>query len=184
MISLAADCLVFKLASGERIPFSAEMVSVDFMGESAQTYDPEFLRHATSAVFHYFKHDLGRQTVSVAEFAEALEKVLHGFSPGKPTAVQACDGEVAVSDLCRLVRESEGECELFFFPRLREELRQQLLRNPRLVRFEGLRACVKRLTGARRWTPRCQGLEEQIVDFLRECLGAEAKQKEFALVVE
>jgi hypothetical protein len=30
-------------------------------------------------VFHYFKNDLGRKTVSVAEFASAFESVLNGL---------------------------------------------------------------------------------------------------------
>ncbi|HWH70149.1 MAG TPA: hypothetical protein VNT26_12245, partial [Candidatus Sulfotelmatobacter sp.] len=65
MITLAADCMLFRLAGGESIPFSAEMISVELMGETAQWFDPEFVRHAANAVFHYFKHELGRQSVSV-----------------------------------------------------------------------------------------------------------------------
>jgi hypothetical protein len=185
MIALAQDCLVFKLASGEHMPWSVEMVSEDLMGESARWFDPEFVRHAAGAVFHYFKHELGRQTISVAEFAEALEKVLRGFKlePEAGTA-PARNSVVAESDLCRLARESGLGCELLFFPRLRQELRQQLQARPRVLRFSGLRSCVKQLAGSRRWSLRCQGLEERIVDYLRECLNAEPKPVDFALLVE
>jgi hypothetical protein len=185
MIALAQDCLVFKLASGEHMPFSADMVSPDFMGETAKRFEPEFLRHATSAVFHYFKHEMGRQTISVAEFAEAFENVLQGFklesseSPAPPQELR-----VAQLDLSRLARESGQVCELYFFPRLRQELRLQLKAGPKVLRFSGLRRCVKHLAGVQRWSVRCQGLEERIVDFLRECLGTEPKPAEFALVVE
>ena len=88
------------------------------------------------------------------------------------------------SDLLRLASESGASCELFFFPRLRTELRQQLQQGPRVLRFHGLRGCVKRLVGARRWSLRCQTLEGQIVDYLRECLSAEPGPAEVALVVE
>jgi hypothetical protein len=67
---------------------------------------------------------------------------------------------------------------------LRGELRAQLRRTPRLVRFRGLRGCVKQLAGARRWSLRCTKLEEQIVEYLRGCLGAEPDQTDCALVVE
>jgi hypothetical protein len=67
---------------------------------------------------------------------------------------------------------------------LRGELRAQLRRTPRLVRFRGLRSCVKQLAGARRWGLRCERLEEQIVEYLRGCLGAEPEQAHCALVVE
>lgn len=188
MITLAADCLVFRLASGESIPFSVEMLSVDLMGETAQWFDPEFVRHAARAVFHYFKQDLDRQTVTVGEFAEALEKVLRGFRPSEPAAAARPDAEPGVqeADLHGLAREaSAGGGELFFFPRLRDELRQRLRQSPRLLRFRGLRGCVKELVGVRRWDRRCRTLEEQIVLYLRHCLTADdGRPPELALVVE
>lgn len=185
MITLATDCLLFQLAGGESIPFSADMISVDLMGETAIWFDPDFVRHAAKAVFHYFQRELGRQTVTLAEFAEALEKVLKGFKPSTPEPLeQPRTTEVAQSDLRQLASSSAYGCELFFFPRLRDELRAQMQQKPRMLRFHGLRGCVKQLVGAQRWTPRCQLLEEQIVAYLRECLSAEVSQKEFSLVVE
>jgi hypothetical protein len=185
MITLAEGCLLFELASGESIPFSADMISVELMGQTARLFDAEFVRHAAQAVFHYFKHELGRQTVTVGEFTEALEKVLRGFklSAPAPGNAGALPG-VRESDLGRLAREAGLGCELFFFPRLRDELRQQLQHSPRVLRFRGLRGCVKQLIGTGRWTHRCRDLEEQIVIYLRECLSAEAQPTEFALVVD
>ncbi len=182
MIALAADCLLFKMASGETIPFSAEMVSVELMGDTANLFDAEFVRHASHAVFHYFKHELGLKTVSVADFAGALEKVLRGFALTAKAAQQAA--AVLEADLGLLASRSEGGCELFFFPLLREELRQKLSLSPRLLRFRGLRSCVKQLMGARKWTVRCQGLEEQIVEYLRQCLNAQPEKKALSLVVQ
>jgi len=49
-------------------------------GTVDSTYDPELVGHAANAVFHYFKHELGYQTVTLGEFAAALEKVLDGFN--------------------------------------------------------------------------------------------------------
>jgi hypothetical protein len=201
MIALAYDCLLFQTSSGESIPFSAEMISVELTGEGIGAFDPEFLKHAASAVFHYFKHDLGRVTVTVGEFAGALEKVLRGF--GLQSEADEQNGEhlpeaeeedehekettvrrVLKSDLRSLACESGKGFELFFFPRLRDELRQQLLQDPEVLHFRGLRSCVKQLTGARRWGPRCQTLQDQIVEFLRNCFTSEANQPSCALLVE
>jgi hypothetical protein len=185
VITLASDCLLFELASGESVPCSADMVSVDLEGDTADLFDPEFVRHAATAVFHYFKHELGRQTVSVGEFASALQRLLRGFAA---TAGQSKDANlrprVLESDLHRLARESGHGCELLFFARLRVELQQHMQRAPRVLRFRGLRGCVKQLTGARRWSPRCQHLEGEIVAYLRQCLSAAPAPEEFALVVE
>ena len=79
MITLASECLLFELASGESVPFSAEMISVELTGDNTGMFDPEFVKHATNAVFHYFKYEVGRETITVGEFAGALEKVLRGF---------------------------------------------------------------------------------------------------------
>lgn len=185
MIALASECLMFETASGDSIPFSAEMISVELSGDDAGLFDPEFVENATNAVFHYFKHELGRETITVGEFAGALEKVLRGFDfKAELAASETSKTHVLESDLRRLACESGKGCELFFFNRLRDELRRQLQRTPQMVRFRGLRGCVKQLAGVRRWCPRCRTLHEQIVDFLRQCLTAEATRLDCALLVE
>lgn len=184
MITLAADCLVFQLASGENVPFSSDMVSVELMGETAQLFDPDFVTDAAKAVFHYFKYEKGRQTVSVGEFAEALEQVLGGFaSPPEAAAVPSSAPGVVESDLSQLARESGQGWELLFFPRLRQEVRQHVRQTPCSLRFNGLRDCVKHLLGAERWGNRCRTLEEQIVSYLRECVAAEARSGRCSLLV-
>ncbi len=185
MIALHTECLTFVLANGESIPCSPEMISVEIMGEAHHELDPELLRHAAASVFHYFKAELDRETVTVSEFSRALERALghlgytiHAGGPGSRT------GEINDSDLIQLVQEAGDSRELLFFPRLRDELRLQLRQSPRLVRFRGLRGCVKQLAGVRRWNSHCEVLQDQIVDFLRGCLTAEPNQRPCALVVE
>ena len=183
MISLAKDCLLFELASGESIPFSSEMISIELMGDAAAKFDPEVIHHAAASVFHYFRHDLARESVTVGEFAEALEKVLRGLG----FQVQPAETEpppARGADLRALARESGPARELVFFPRLRNALRTQLQSSPRVVRFRGLRGCVKQLAGARRWSPRCENLQNQILGYLRECLTTEVREEECRLVVE
>jgi len=185
MIALAYDCLVFQLSSGENIPFSVDMISVELMGEAASKFDPEFVKNAAASVFHHFKHDLGRESVSVGEFAGALERVLRKFNGTVYSdKTQPADGDKSESDLKFLAHESGDGCELVFYPRLRDALRVQLRRSPQLVRFHGLRGCVKQLTGARRWSPRCETMREQIVEYLRQCFSAEVRKEQASLVVE
>lgn len=185
MISLASDCLLFQLSSGESVPFSADMISVEVMGEATGVFEPEFVKHAAASVFHYFKHELGRETISVAEFADALEKVLRGFGFKVESGEAASPaGKTAEEDLRLLARETGEACELFFFPRLRDALRTQLRHSPQRIRFHGLRGCVKHLAGAQRWSPRCQSLHDQIVTYLRQCLSAETREADCLLVVE
>jgi hypothetical protein len=185
MILLACDCLLFELPSGESVPFSAEMISVEISNGGCGEFDQDFVEHAAASVFHYFKNDLGRKTVSVAEFASAFELVLNGLglrlNAGRLTA--AAVGKVT-KDLRLLAHDAGYACELAFFPRLREAVRDQFQTSPRIVRFHGLRGCVKRLLGAQRWSPRCETVRDQIVDFLRRTLSREAAGGPCGLVVE
>jgi len=181
MITLATDCLLFQLANGESVPFSAEMISVELSGDGACQFDPHFVQHAANAVFHYFKNDLGRLSVTVGEFAGALEKVLRGFGLTVPENSRP---RVLESDLRLLAFESGKGCELFFFPRLRDELRLKLQHAPRILRFRGLRSCVKQLAGRQRWCACCQTLHDQIVEYLRNCFSAETNQENCALLVD
>lgn len=185
MILLASSCLFFELPSGESVPFSADMIAVEVLGDSLGKFDPEVIRHAASSVFHYFRKDLARQKVTVGEFTEALEKVLRGLGFQVQSAeTEANAARNPIADLHRLAHESGDARELSFFPRLRAELRTQIRHSPGKLRFSGLRGCVKHLTGARRWSPRCQELHDQIVGYLRECLGAETRLSDCTLVVE
>ena len=178
MIALRTDCLLFQLTNGESVPCSSEMITVEIVGETANTPDREMLRHAAASVFHYFKIELERESVTVAEFSRALEKVLAHLGYSIHT------GESSTADLVQLLREAGDSLELFFFPRLRDELRIQLRHSPRVVRFRGLRRCVKQIAGAQRWSHRCEQLQDQIVAFLRQCMDSETEKPGCALVVE
>jgi len=184
MILLRSDCLLFQFKNGESIPCSAGTISVEIVGEVNGLLDPEMLRHAAASVFHYFKFELEREAVTIGEFSGALEKVLGhlGYTIHAGDATRA--REISEADLGLLARESSDSLELFFFPRLRDELRLRLRQSPRVLRFRGLRGCAKQLAGARRWSARCELIQDQIVEYLRGCLTAEPEQPRCALVVE
>ena len=183
MIQLKADCLIFQTASGEQIPCSAELVTIELIGEAAKSLDPDIVRNASAAVLHYFKNELGRNFVSVGEFSQALEGVLRGFGLTVMPPEKKSQIRVVESDLRELACASGKGFELFFFVHLREEIRQRLNQSPQLIRFRGLRGCVKQIVGARRWSGRCQLLNDQIVDYLRTCLTVEPRKEDCALMV-
>src|SRR5262245_54801305 len=188
MIHLRPDCLVFKTPSGESIPCSAQDVTIELVGDAMQWLDREVIENAAAAVLHYFRVERNQDFVSVSEFTEALERVLRGFG----FEVAACNAKgsgaaaiprVVEADLRHLAEESGAASELFFFQSLRAELRRQISDGPAVFRYRGLRGCVKSLAGAKRWSTHCQTLNDQIVDYLRNCLGAERAACGCALVV-
>jgi hypothetical protein len=177
MIQLHPDCLIFETSSGESIPCSAEVVTIELVGDSS--LDPQVVREAAAAVVYYFRNELGRDNVSVEEFSQALQKILcrlgYNVSASDSNDLEQAEmlERLAIANLPELATSSGKGCELFFFQRLRNELRSQLQTAPRIVRFQGLRTCVKQLAGRQRWCPRCQTLNDQIVEYLRECFTSE-----------
>ena len=152
MILLSGDCLIFRTPDGEAVPHTVETIQVELIGETAALFDSEFIKQAAGAVLHYFRDELGRQSVTMAEFSLALENVLRGFKMAAAAKPEATTNgpRVAQSDLGRLAAETDNGGELIFFPRLREELRTQLREAPQMLCFRGIRTCVKQLTGAQR----------------------------------
>ena len=152
------------MAAGERIPLR-EMVAVELADEAGRCSTPSWSNMPPRPSSITSNTSWAGRRVTAGEFAGALEKVLRGFAaivlrlldPAPPT-------RVLESDLCRLAHESGPGRELCFFPRLRDELRTHLRQPSRMVRFRGLRGCVKQLAGARRWSGRCRTLEDEIVD--------------------
>lgn len=181
MIQMHEDYLFFETSTGETIPCSAELVAIELVGGASCTLDPEIIRQAAYAVLHYFKYDLGRNCVSVADFSRALERVLVGLG----VKVSPSSEEQPKHEICdlRQMTDPNGTLELAFFAHLRRELRTRLKRSPQLLLFEGLRACVKRMLGAKRWSCRCQELNDQIVEYLRQCLSSDARSSSCGLVV-
>jgi len=183
MILLRNDCLVFEMSNGDKIPCAASTVTVELMGNSAELVDREVIEHATAAVLHYFHHDLQRTEVTLSEFTEALETALRGMGLNVTCDAAQAPSRIVNADLRVLASESGKAFELGFFSRLREQVRTELKVTPELIRFFGLRSCVKQLAGAQRWCPRCERLSDQIVEYLRGCVCRENPSQPCGLLV-
>ena len=181
MIQLHRDYLLVETPQGQIIPCSADMVAVELVGDGKNSLDPALVEQAAAAVLHYFKEDLGRSTVTVGEFSRVLEEALRALGIHPP---KATPGKKQVTlDLKKLAATAGESFELGFYPQLRQLLQHELGRKPEILRFHDLRSCVKQLLGAKRWTPRCQGLNDEIVKFLRDCLETEAAARSCQLQI-
>lgn len=183
MIQLHRDYLLLQTTTGDFIPCAPEIFSIQLIDSFGSNVDPEMVRNAAAAVLHYFKYDLGRESISVAEFANALEQVLKSVGLKLGSAGKSSSEAIEVTDLRSVACHTASGFELAFFVHLREEVKARLASSPKVLRFQGLRSCVKALLGAKRWSHRCQALNDQIVDYLRDCLETEAPRTPCGLVV-
>src|SRR5947209_18000485 len=119
MILLRRDCLVFNTPAGESIPCSVDKVTVELVGATGDSLDKELIRNAARAVLHYFKEELGRNSVTVAEFLAALERALSGLGVNlKVPMPESALPRTVEADLLGLAFRSGKGCELFFFQSL------------------------------------------------------------------
>jgi hypothetical protein len=79
MIALRDDFLLVAQEGGHYIPCSVEHLTLELAGNAAHQVDPEWMKQAASGVLHYFKNELGKSHVTVAEFSSALSKVFQGL---------------------------------------------------------------------------------------------------------
>ncbi|MSU40537.1 MAG: hypothetical protein EXS22_07880 [Pedosphaera sp.] len=185
MIQLHTDCLVFETSDGEAIPCSAKDVTIELLGEAARHIEPHVIQEAAAAALHFFKIDKARTVVSVGEFTLALERILRGFgykvaptqTPEKPVPHHA------ETDLAHLAQQTGEGLEMVFFGVLRDNIHAHLHGKPSVLRVKGLRDAVKRLIGARRWGQRCQKLNDQIVDYLRNVALHHQRGAKFTLMI-
>ena len=185
MIQLHTDCLVFETSDGESIPCSAQDVTVELLGDAALELEPHLVTEAAEAVLFHFKVDLGRASVTVGEFTMALERILRGFG----FKVMAADDNEETSDsatetnLHDLAHQAGEGLEMVFFCTLRDQIHADLHGKPELLRVKGLREAVKKLTGAKKWSPRCQKLNDQIVDYLRHIVSKHQQKAKLTLMI-
>ena len=184
MIQLQSNYLVFRMSTGELLPCSAEAVTAELLGDTLNLIEPHTIQEALKAVVYYFREEHEETSISVDQFSSALGKVLQGFGFD---VVFDEDPQIHLrveeTDMARLARETSGQqYELFFFQRLRLEVRSSLRKSPNLIQFNRTRECVKSIVGAERWCDRCRWMHGQIVSYLRTCLEEDSREN-CALVI-
>jgi hypothetical protein len=207
MIALRDDFLLVAQEGGHYIPCSVEHLTFELAGSAAHQVDPEWMKQAAAGVLHYFKDELGKSHVTVAEFATALSKVFQGLGltadvtainppptetaseapavPDAPTCETpgAAPGQVWRGDLRAIAVASVTLGELAFQQALLGQLAAALESGPQTVEFSGLRGCVKMITGRKHWCPECRRWSAWIVDLLRSWLSEKASNRHVSLVV-
>jgi hypothetical protein len=191
VIALREDCFLVSRDDGGTIPCSIEELTLEVAGGAADSVDREWLRQAAAGVIHYYKNELGREHITVAEFAAALSKVLQGFgltaevTTAEPSTqvTHVITRKVLVADLREIACDAGKLGELEFFRLLQERFAAALAESPDTLEFCGLRSCVKQIKGRLRWCSTCSDFEAEIVNRLRGWYGQQASEGKSALVV-
>ena len=193
MIALRDDFLLVAQEGGNYIPCSVEHLTFELAGSAAHQVDPEWMKQAAAGVLHYFKDELGKSHVTVAEFTSALSKVFNSLGltaevsnieAPAPASVEILPPQIIWrGDLRAIAIESATLGELAFRQALLSQLVAALESEPQTVEFSGLRGCVKVITGRKHWCPECRRWSAWIVDLLRSWMSEKAGHRHVSLVV-
>jgi hypothetical protein len=188
VIQRPSNYLAFETGTGV-IPCAVDDLVVELIGDGIVGISSDLLREASLGLLKYFREDLGREQVTVAEFAQALASVMQGFGfdlklEAISEAIETEPDSQRVAEIALDKLANNGEAlKAGFFPRIRRELHQRLEETPALIRLTGLRSCVKLLARSNRWNGRCQRLSDQIVTYLRLCFAERSSGSNCVILV-
>jgi hypothetical protein len=129
-------------------------------------------REINHGIEDYLKGEYPDPTVTLAELYQLTAKALFGLGYPDLASRFAAIGspKPAVIDLDDLADRAGASFELSFFPSLKRELEQAVETGGHSIHLRNMRDGVKRLLCAKRWSPRCRGLNEQIVEIVEQVL--------------
>ncbi len=135
-----------------------------------------FATDIARAVIEYLRERFPSATITIEQLYEKIARVLNYLGwkdiasqlEAKPPPLRVSLVEIA---------ELAGEgYELVFFGLLRQRISDLAFTGSQQIHVHGLRMAVKRLSGAKRWTPACDALCDDIVTFVqREILQSESR---------
>ena len=158
MIQLCDDIVWVRGADDRLTPFDSNRLVASIQ----RAIGDELLAESiATAIYRYARET---QTITAAAIAELAGAALTLFGLIDYAAAYRQRGQFAEIRLDQL---AGGETfELGFYRQLDHALRA--LADPARLNLSGLRACVMRLRGARRWGESCRALADDIVGFVRD----------------
>ena len=170
MILPHEDLIWVKDEQGRRVPFNARRL-VESIGRAAPGDGEDALAVAeaiATTIQHFNREHAVGQVTSAAEIAEAVTTLLRTLGYCEWAHAYARLGHRTDIRLDEMAAQTATGFELGFYQQLDGALAAAADKQLLLVRMRGLRACVLRLRGARRWGAGCRRLAEEIVCHVHE----------------
>jgi hypothetical protein len=134
--------------------------------------DHDWLASSIAASIHLYACECApRRILDAGEIAGLVESVLEMLGYAEMATAYRQRQQRAEIRLDQIVAEASAGFELEFFRRLDTALRPITSDTLAVMHVSGLRGCVMRLRGARRWCVGCRMLAEEIVGYVRSRAG-------------
>jgi hypothetical protein len=168
MIQLREDIAWVRDSDGRLTPFDVERLALSIRSAVVLAGTAEqLLAESVASAIHLFTRDTCReQTIDATEVGELVNAVLTMLGLNDVALAYEQRQQWTQIRLDQLTESADFE--LGFYRRLDSKLMAVVDEELELVQLRGLRACVMRLCGARRWGDSCRALAEDIVGFVRD----------------
>jgi hypothetical protein len=160
MIQLIPSCLVLSSLDGIGEPFSIEEAIASHKPELNR--DPELVSDLAAVLGYYFLEEKKKPLVPLEDFRAALDAMCRCL---KVSSVPRKN--YYSTDLLHLAEQSKPGFEIGFFHLLHEEVERHQKSSLSHIIFGRLREAVMAITGSRKWTCRCEALQDQIIAYIR-----------------
>ena len=165
MIQLNHYSIYVQLSNGEQMPLLAEDVAKSFCQSQPLSagLEPWQVEEIAAALIHHLRVNRKQENVAFGDFIVALSNLVSvcGLNATMDSKALPC------TNLYRLAQDTGYGFELAFFESVKQSIQQLRDCKARVIRFVGLRSCVKLLVGAKNWCKTCQRLNDEIVGFIR-----------------
>ena len=131
--------------------------------------------HVVESVSSYLENEFDENVVTSVRLEKAVRSVLQVIGYADVATCFRSAPPPARLSLAEVAREAGNGYELIFFELLRAKLREMLSVPVEKVQFVELRGCVKILRSAKYWGRDCNGLSQEIVEFIRGEVSSSAK---------
>jgi ATP cone domain-containing protein len=170
MIRLLEDVAWVKFADGRLAPFDEHRLalSIQRVAEGVGDADWWLAESIAAAVHMYAVKTRSDRIIPISEITEIVGAVLSTLGYEKISQAYEQGPKRVAIRLHELMGRTNAVLELEFFQRLDRALGVAASSRLSVIEVNGLRTCVMRLRGARRWTEGCRRLAEEIVTHVRE----------------
>ena len=170
MICPREDVTWVRSADGSLAPFDEQRLAESLRRVTALlSAGEECLPESLAAAVRKFLEEARRdRTISAVELVELVASVLDALGYGRVMDAYVLSCRHVEIELDELAADSPTVWELDFFRQLDRALIAATDGRLALLQVRGLRACVLRLRGAKRWGTGCGRLAEDIVSYVRD----------------
>ncbi len=171
MISFASGLPVLQVGDCGVSDYSSEWLETSIRSAAAEAGHGEwwFATDIVKSLFLYLKERFDSSVITVGELFEKLRLTLTALGFNDIASHLHDEIPPMAISLVRMANEASvsGGYELSFFRRLAESLDAAVGSETRVIHMRGLKPAVRRLCGAKRWSPSCEALHGEILTFVQ-----------------